>query len=76
MPIGRKITKIQKNVVKLPYSAQKVLLKALNLVIFFVLIFPLKAWWYGLGCKCVTALLRLISRGKTKGFRNFFILTP
>ena len=40
-PWGKKITKVQTNLVKLPYSAQKPVLRALRLILFFVLIFNL-----------------------------------
>ena len=47
----------KKNLVKLPYSAQKVLLRASILTAFC---FDLQSrWWYRLGCKCLTALLTL-----------------
>ena len=39
LPMGEKSKSCKKNLVKLPYSAKKVLLRALILILFFVLIF-------------------------------------
>ena len=81
MHIEKTIAKMQKNLVKLPHSPQKVLLRASSLVLFFVLIFPLKVV-SGIDCKCVTALLTLTEamlkypryRQNKKGSTNFFTL--
>ena len=73
--------KTAKNLVKLPYSAQKVLLRVWSLLLFFVMncwLFKSKQW-YRLCCKSVETLLtptetrlKYPRYRQIKGFTNFF----
>ena len=76
---GKRISKMQKNLVKLPCSAQKLLLRVLSLILIFYFDFQssVKIRLCKLGYKCLTALLtltetRLKGTGKTKDFTKFF----
>ena len=51
----KKVTKMQNNIVKCSYSAQKVILRAL----YCFLIDLQSRWWCKLGCNCLKALLTL-----------------
>ena len=67
-----------RNLVKLPYSAQKVLLRASTLILFFVLLFTQGDGIDLVIHKCVTELLTLTAKRpkvyQNKGSTNFFNL--